>query len=774
MPVETTVGKILLKNSVPDKLKSYIDTTTLDKKGIGDLFGKLAHEHSSEEYRDAVTKLARLGFETATRLGSTVPMEDLIPKIDKEKMFADLDVEIDKIKKGPGTKQEKDGKIIDLYAKFNKELEKAIIDAGLKHNHTLAKVIVSGSRGSPMQYRQTVAAPVLVSDEKGRPILDFPIRHSFAEGLTIPEYLLHSYGTRSGAISTKLSIADSGYASKQLSRAAMPIKVEEHDCGTDNGITVSSSDKDSIGTFLAKPVANYKKNNEVTGSMLTDLKSRNISDFIIRSPITCQSSRRHHAWAVCQLCAGKREKGTLPPIGDYLGVSAASALGEPLCVIKGTKVRMADLSIKNIEDINPGEYVLGSNKLGNLFPVKVLSRWENGKKLCRNFNFVIPNTRETYNIATIGCTDDHKLLLKNRRKDKFKIAEVTKTGNEYGPAMHKGYTPANTIHNEYAFIIGLLIGDGCLTQKNAVYVSCFEPSLLEYLGTYLADRGLSLMNYQQEEGLYYISSETSDNKLNQLVKQLGLAGKKANLKTIPKEVFHWDQESILELISGIVCSDGCFSYNEKKNSVIFDVTSTSKRLLDDLWELLALRLGIILPKPYTAYLAENRKDVVYNKAGRIIRHKLDCYALRTGKADDIKLLAKLLRLRGKKLVTLNELISNDAIWDKSRKSSSIYQLVNTSDYFLADTYDLEVDHPDHLYVLANHLVIKNSQGQLNQKHASGSAQLGKNVATGFKLIQQLLNIPHTFQNRAAVAAEEGTVTEIKKAPQGGFYITVRS
>lgn len=327
--MHTTVGKILLKHNVPDNLKAHVADNTLDKKGIASLFSKLS-EGSSDVYKDYVTRLARLGFEVSTRQGSTVPLADLSPLDDKDERFAGLEKELHEINKGTGSKKEKDGKKLELYGKFTNDFEKALMQAGIDKNHTLAKVITSGSRGSMQQYRQTVGSVILVNDEKGRPILDYPIKHSFAEGLTIPEYLLHSYGTRQGAIGTKLSVADSGYFSKQLSRAAMPIKIEEHDCGTDTGIPVPVSDRDSVGTYLATPVSNYKKNNEVTAAMLADLTSKNVKEIIVRSPMTCHAGRRHHSWAVCQLCAGKREKGSLPEIGSYLGVTSATALGEPL------------------------------------------------------------------------------------------------------------------------------------------------------------------------------------------------------------------------------------------------------------------------------------------------------------------------------------------------------------------------------------------------------------------------------------------------------------
>jgi hypothetical protein len=63
--------------------------------------------------------------------------------------------------------------------------------------------------------------------------------------------------------------------------------------------------------------------------MLNDLSNKGIKQLVVRSPITCDASKKYHFGAVCQLCAGRREKG-LPEMGSYIGIIAASALGEPL------------------------------------------------------------------------------------------------------------------------------------------------------------------------------------------------------------------------------------------------------------------------------------------------------------------------------------------------------------------------------------------------------------------------------------------------------------
>jgi hypothetical protein len=81
---------------------------------------------------------------------------------------------------------------------------------------------------------------------------------------------------------------------------------------------------------------------------------------------------------------------------------------------------------------------------------------------------------------------------------------------------------------------------------------------------------------------------------------------------------------------------------------------------------------------------------------------------------------------------------------------------------MAPTMDIEVDHPDHLFVLANGLVVSNSGGQKGKQEEY----------SGFPVIEQLGSIPSTFQHRAGVAELDGQVTKIEPAPQGGTNIMI--
>ena len=71
----------------------------------------------------------------------------------------------------------------------------------------------SGARGNISQVRQLVG--MLVHDPSQ--IIEFPIRRTFREGLTVTEYMISCYGARKGLVDTALRTASSGYLTRRLS-----------------------------------------------------------------------------------------------------------------------------------------------------------------------------------------------------------------------------------------------------------------------------------------------------------------------------------------------------------------------------------------------------------------------------------------------------------------------------------------------------------------------------------------------------------------------------
>ena len=65
-----------------------------------------------------------------------------------------------------------------------------------------------------------------------------------------------------------------------------------------------------------------------------------------------------------------------------------------------------------------------------------------------------------------------------------------------------------------------------------------------------------------------------------------------------------------------------------------------------------------------------------------------------------------------------------------------------------------------------------TQGALNVKHGGGQFSGSKVDASGFKVLNQIMQSPSTYPNKAAVAEEDGHIEAIEEAPQGGSYITI--
>jgi len=65
-----------------------------------------------------------------------------------------------------------------------------------------------------------------------------------------------------------------------------------------------------------------------------------------------------------------------------------------------------------------------------------------------------------------------------------------------------------------------------------------------------------------------------------------------------------------------------------------------------------------------------------------------------------------------------------------------------------------------------------AQGSLNVKHSGGQTSNTEKVYSGFDVINQIGQIPKSFQHRAALAELDGTVESVEEAPQGGTNIII--
>ena len=131
----------------------------------------------------------------------------------------------------------------------------------------------------------------------------------------------HTFVLANGMIVSN-STRDAGDLGKQMNVVASGLRVTEEDCGTINGLPVDGDDADNAGALLANPSGGYKRNAAVDSKFIKSMSGKG-AQILVRSPMTCQSKT-----GVCKMCAGLRETGRLPELGDAIGLKSTSALSE--------------------------------------------------------------------------------------------------------------------------------------------------------------------------------------------------------------------------------------------------------------------------------------------------------------------------------------------------------------------------------------------------------------------------------------------------------------
>jgi hypothetical protein len=653
--------------------------------------------------------------------------------------------------------EERKAALGELYGEMSARISQMTNKAALGNRNSIALTVLTGARGKENQLRDLITTPGFYQDGRGKTIPGY-IRNSFAEGLRPADYLAGTYAARSAVTEAKKAVAKGGFMSKTLARAAATTYVSEEDCGTSNGIDLPKDEPDLIGRVLQRPIGTHKAGSLIDRKLLRDIQDGKDADVIVRSPMTCQAKH-----GICGRCFGLKAEGKFPKIGDHVGVTASNALGEPLaqgalnCLKSGTYVRMADLSTRKIEDIEPGEWVLGSDKAGTTFPVQVLSKWDQGLQPVQRYTYAMARSRK--NSITLECTEIHELLSAVPGED-FKKLPAGIRGRHVSAAMPVTADLGFTLVEPYAELCGVLLGDGIRwdpeQSRAPVRISCADPKLIKDLDVLLDPLECRLT--KEKRSFDYSISRTreaylanpSKNPIKAKMVEWGLAGCYALTKRVPPVAWKWNDASLGALIAGFIATDG--SVGKATNGGVFvSFASTSKGLLEDIKELMAVRLCVY-----------GNEITRIGKAGTGNR-KNDMWAFMITVPDQLaKLSTAIGRIPGCKGDLFTGLVAGDT---RAHNPRVLARRKKIEELGVAQTWDLSVDHPDQLFVLANGLVISNT------KHIT-SASGPKSEFSGLDYLGQFTESPEEFKDKAIVASVAGRVGAIEVAPQGGHYVTV--
>ncbi|MFQ6606754.1 MAG: DNA-directed RNA polymerase subunit beta' [Fidelibacterota bacterium] len=347
----TTVGRVMFNAILPEEL-DYVDGM-INKKALEKIVNQsylVAGNYRTIEFLD---DLKDIGFEIATRSGSSISISDiLIPEQKQEiieKAFHEVDAIQDKYNRHILTDGERYNKVIDVWTHATNMVAATMMKALEKDDQGFNPVFMmadSGARGSQDQIKQLAGMRGLMAKPqksmtggKGE-IIESPITSNFKEGLSVLEYFISTHGARKGLADTALKTADAGYLTRRLVDVAQDVVVYEEDCGTINGIVISDLKEGEeiiepladrvlgrtiLDDFIIDGEVKIKANQVISEKEADIISNSNVGSIRIRSVLTCESLR-----GVCAKCYGwNLSTHRLVNLGTAVGIQAAQSIGEP-------------------------------------------------------------------------------------------------------------------------------------------------------------------------------------------------------------------------------------------------------------------------------------------------------------------------------------------------------------------------------------------------------------------------------------------------------------
>ncbi len=368
---QTTVGRILLYETMPKALPFERYNKLMKKKEVGQLIDEAFREAGNKATVILADRLKDVGYRFAMLSGASIAIKDMIIPNSKPELLRKAEAKAGEIEtqyqEGLITAGERYNKVIDIWSdvadKIAEDMMNHISTDEFKNPETNEKkkgpsfnsvymMADSGARGSIQQMRQLAGMRGLMAKPDGS-IIENPIKANFREGLTVLQYFVSTHGARKGLADTALKTANSGYLTRRLVDVSQDVIVTEVDCGTSEGLEVTAlteggEEIESLANRILgrvaledihDPITNeilVRRNEEINEEKCAVITESGLDRVIIRSALTCDSER-----GVCCLCYGRDlARGHLVNIGEAVGVIAAQSIGEP-----GTQLTMRTFHI---------------------------------------------------------------------------------------------------------------------------------------------------------------------------------------------------------------------------------------------------------------------------------------------------------------------------------------------------------------------------------------------------------------------------------------------
>jgi DNA-directed RNA polymerase subunit beta' len=368
--VDTTTGRILMRETVPEEIDFEFINQVMDKKALGELIDQAYRRMGNKATVILADRLRTVGYHNATRAGISICVDDMKVPPDKPKHLAEAAEEVEQIheqyQEGLITDGERYNKVIDIWAQATEKITGQLLDGiateiyvdaeGVEHSvpsfNAIYMMADSGARGSAQQMRQLAGMRGLMAKPSGE-IIETPITSNFREGLSVLQYFISTHGARKGLADTALKTANSGYLTRRLVDVSQDVIVRHEDCGTQDALEVESLIEggeivEPLGERILGRVTLIDIVDPITQEVLVRageeldeekvhiVEEAGIEKVLVRSVLTCATEH-----GVCVKCYGRDlARGTMVNLGEAVGVIAAQSIGEP-----GTQLTMRTFHI---------------------------------------------------------------------------------------------------------------------------------------------------------------------------------------------------------------------------------------------------------------------------------------------------------------------------------------------------------------------------------------------------------------------------------------------
>lgn len=376
--IETSIGRILFNEILPEKLPYYNEAVT--KKHLGQIIQDLLENYGQEKTAHTLDSMKRLGFKYVTMSGYSLGMEDFGHIEEKEGILNEGDTKSqlveEQYQEGLLTDKERHSKVLEIWTDVKDRIVSHNKEAIDKDGPVFA-MIDSGARGSWGQLGQVIGMKGLVASPTGD-IIELPVKGNFKEGFEVLEFFISSHGTRKGLSDTALRTANAGYLTRRLVDVAQDVVVRDENCGDTDGEITTLKDSQEMGKKLSERVVGRyvlatvkgkggkilcKKNGLITLPIAREIDAQEVEQVHVRSVLQCEMIK-----GVCVKCYGTDlSNNDVSKLGTAAGIIAAQSIGEP-----GTQLTMRTFHLGGVA--GGGDITQGLPRVEELFEARTPKR----------------------------------------------------------------------------------------------------------------------------------------------------------------------------------------------------------------------------------------------------------------------------------------------------------------------------------------------------------------------------------------------------------------